>query len=87
MALSVGCSTVEDWPDGREGLLLAPGPERVCGCGFALLLKLVNAVGQVAEAGQYGGAVAIGRTASVLTERDIASVMGAVFDGRPVAPG
>jgi len=66
-------------------LLLAPRPERVSRCLFSLLLQFVNAIGQIAEAGQYSGAVAVGGPASVLSESDVPPIMGAVFNGRPMA--
>ena len=76
---------LQDWPEGRESLLLAPGTQRVGrGC-FSLLLQFVDAVGQITETGQHGGAVAAGGSTGVLTQSDIAPVMGAVFNGRPMA--
>ena len=75
----------EDGPNRLEGLLLAPGSKRVSRGSLALLLQFIDAVGQVAKAGQHGSAVAVGGSAGVLSESDIAPVMSAVFNGRPVA--
>jgi hypothetical protein len=64
---------------------LAPRPQRVNRRLVALLLQLVEAISQVAEAGQDGRAVAVGGSASVLREGDIPPVMGAVLDGGPMS--
>jgi len=76
--------TLQDRPNRREGLLLAPGFERVDRSSLSLFLQLIDAIGQVAHAGQHGGAFACGRTAGVLTQGDITPVMGPVFNRRPV---
>jgi len=65
--------------------LLAPRAERIDRRALLLFLEFIEAIGQIAEAGQHGRALAIGRTIGILPERDIAPVVRAVFDGRPVA--
>lgn len=46
--------------------------------------QLVKAVGQIAQAGQHGGASPMGRATGILAQRDITPVVGAVFNGRPM---
>ncbi len=78
------CSPVEDRPNGGEGLLLTPGFERIDLGSFLLLLQFVDAVGQIAQAGQCRRAWAAGCPAGIFTQGDVPAVMGAVFNGRPV---
>lgn len=78
-------SPVEDRPNGGEGLLLAPGFESIDLGLFLLLLQFIDAIGQIAQAGEHRGAWPAGGRAGIFTEGDVPAVMGAVFNGRPVA--
>jgi len=64
--------------------LLTPGLEGIDRGALPFELQFVHANGEVAQAGQYGRSLPVRRAASVLTQRDIAAVMRAVFDRRPV---
>lgn len=66
-------------------MLLAPGFEGIDAGLFLLLAQFIDAVGQIAQAGEHGGAVPAGGRAGIFTEGDVPAVMGAVFNGRPVA--
>lgn len=77
-------STFQERPDARKILLLAPGLERIDGCRPALLLKFIHTIGQIAEAGQHSGPVAIGGAAVVFAQSDVAAVVSAILDSRPV---
>ena len=77
-------SGVQERPNCGEGLLLAPGAERI-GLGlFPFLLQFVEADSQIAEAGQRGSALTTGGPTSVFSESDIPAVVSAVFAPRPV---
>lgn len=76
---------LEDRPEGGEGLLLAPGFKGVGLGSLPFLFQFVNAVGQVAEAGQDRCSLAVGGAAGIFPQGHIAPVMRAVFNGRPMA--
>lgn len=78
-AAKPGSSTIKHWPDRGEGLLLAPGTQRIGSGAFLFPLQFEDADGQVAEAGQDGGAFPVGGAAGIFTESYIAPVVGSVF--------
>ena len=65
--------------------MLAPGAERIDRRALLLFLEFIEAIGQIAEAGQDGGTLPVGRAIGILSERDIPPVVRAVFDGRPMS--
>jgi hypothetical protein len=70
---------IQDGPKGGKGLLLTPGFERVGGGLLSLPLEFKDADGEIAEAGQNGRACPTGRAAGILTESNVAAIMGAVL--------
>lgn len=64
--------------------MLAPRVERIDRRALLLFLKFIEAIGQIAKAGQHGRALAVGRTIGILPERDIPPIVRAVLDGRPM---
>ena len=64
--------------------MLAPRAERIDRRALLLFLEFIEAIGQIAEAGQHRRALAIGRTIGILPERDIPPIVRAVFYSRPM---
>lgn len=73
-------SRAQDWPHRRKGLLLAPGFKCVDLRALAFALKLIDSVGQVAQARERFSAFAISRSVGIFTQGDIAPIMGSVFN-------
>lgn len=69
----------------REGLLPAPGRQAVGARAPGVFGKFVDAVGQITQSGQHLGRTTMSDAAVILSEGDIAPVMGSVLARRPVA--
>ena len=75
---------LQDRPHGREGLPLAPGLERIDLGTSPLPLQFVDPDREIAQAREHGRSLPMRCAAGILPERDIAPVMRAVLDRRPV---
>ena len=64
--------------------MLAPRAERIDRRALLLFLEFIEAIGQIAEAGQDGSPLPVGRAIGIFSERDIPPIVRAVFDGRPM---
>ncbi len=79
-------SATQRFQSHREGLLPAPRRQRVRGRASGILAQFVDAVGEIAQGSEHFGRTSMPYPAVILSERDVATVMGAVLARRPVAP-